>query len=68
MLIGEAAVINLNGICHVFAINTTDNDIEIELPPQEIIPFEYYKLTGEDFNKDSTDRQNFLTVVHIKYI
>ena len=36
MLIGEAAVTNLNGICHVFAINTTDNDLEIELPPQEV--------------------------------
>ena len=51
----EAAVTILNGICHVFAINTTDNDIEIELPPQEIISFEYYKLTGEDFDEDSTD-------------
>ena len=53
VLIGEAAVTNSNGICHVFAINTTDNDLEIEVPPQEIIPFEYYKLPGEDFDEDS---------------
>ena len=49
VLIGEAAVTNLNGICHVFVINNTDNDIEVELPPQEIIPFEYYKLPREDY-------------------
>ena len=55
VLIGEAAVTNLNEICHVFAINTTDNDLEIELPPQKIIPFESYKLAGEDFDKDSAD-------------
>ena len=33
VLIGEAAVTNLNGICQVFAINTTENDLEIKLPP-----------------------------------
>ena len=55
VLIGEAAVTNLNGICHVFAINTTDNVLEIELSPQEITPFEYYKLPGEDFDENSAD-------------
>ena len=55
VLVGEAAVTNLNGICDVFAINTTDNDLEIELPPQEIIPFEYYNLPGEDFDEASAD-------------
>ena len=48
VLIGEAAVTNLNGIGHVFAINTTDNDLEIDLPPQEIIHFEHHKLPGEE--------------------
>ena len=33
VLIGEAAITNLNGICYVFAINTTDHDFEIELTP-----------------------------------
>ena len=55
MLIGKAAVTNLNGICYVFAINTTDNALEIELPPQEIIPLEYYKFPGEDFDEYSAD-------------
>ena len=55
MLIGEAAVTNLNGICNVFVINTTDHDFEIELPPQEIIPFEYYKFPREDFDEYSAD-------------
>ena len=45
---GEAAVTNTNGICHVLAINTTEKDFSIEIPPQELIPFEYYNLPGED--------------------
>ena len=55
VLIGEAAVTNLNGICHVFAINTADNDLEIESPLQESIPFEYYKFPEEDFDEYSAD-------------
>ena len=55
MLVGEAAVTNSNWICNVFAINTTDDDLKIELPPQEIIPVEYYKFPGEDFDEYSTD-------------
>ena len=55
MLIGETDVTNLNGIFHVFAINTTDNDIETELLSPEIIPFEYYKLPGENFDEDFAD-------------
>ena len=58
VLIGEAAVINLNGICQVFVINTTDNDLKIDLPPQEIIPFEYYKFPGEDLNGDFVDEKD----------
>ena len=48
VLVGEAAVTNTNGICHVLAINTTEKDLSIEIPPQELIPFEYYDLPGED--------------------
>ena len=55
VLIGEAAATISSGICHVFAIKTTD-DITVELPPQEIIPFEYYKLPREDIDEDSTDK------------
>ena len=40
----EASVCSSNGICHIFTFNTTDDNNEIELTPQEIIPFEYYKL------------------------
>ena len=54
VLISEAAVPNSNGICHLFAINTTDDDIEVELSQQEIIPFKYYKSPVKDFNEDST--------------
>ena len=38
VLIGEVAVTNSKEICRVLAIKTTDEDIEVELPPQEIIP------------------------------
>ena len=62
VLIAEAAVTNLNRICHVFAINTTDNDLEIEVPPQEIIPFECYKFPGEHFDEDSADEDYPLPV------
>ena len=55
MLVGEAAVTNSNGICHALAVNTTDNVLEIELSPQEIIIFKYYKLPGEYFHEESTD-------------
>ena len=47
ILIGEAVVTNSNGICHVYAINTTTEDFEVEIPSQELIPFDYYELRGE---------------------
>ena len=50
VLVGEAAVTNTNGICHVLAINTTEKALNIEIPPQELIPFEYYNLPGKDSN------------------
>ena len=48
VLVGEAAVTHTNGICHVLAINTTEKDLSIKIPPQELIPPEYYNLPGED--------------------
>ena len=53
---GEAAVTDKNEICHVFAIITTDDKIEFEIPSQEILSFEYYKLPWDDFDENFTDK------------
>ncbi|XP_051153378.1 uncharacterized protein LOC127287824 [Leptopilina boulardi] len=55
IIIGEGIVSNNNGLCHIFAINTTLEDVEIEIPPQELIPFEYYPLPGEETDEESSD-------------
>ena len=46
MLIGEAAVTNLNGIFQVFAINNTHNDLEIKLPKCELTELKIRPSTG----------------------
>lgn len=38
----EAVVSNSNKICHIIAINTTEQDLKVGIDPQELIPFEYY--------------------------
>ena len=48
LFIGEAIVRAHDRICHVYAINTTNEEIELELPPQEIYPYDVYEFTGED--------------------
>ena len=46
--IGEAAVTNKGGECHVLAINTTQTDVSIEIPPQKLVPFEYMAFSSEE--------------------
>lgn len=48
-----------SGICHIYAINTTEEDLEVENEPYELIPFEYYQLLGDDLGEYSTD-ENYL--------
>ena len=48
VLVGEAAVTNTNRFCRVLAINATEEDLNIEIPPQELIHFGYYNVPGED--------------------
>ena len=38
--IGEAAVINDRGYCYVMAINTRSHEVNIEIPPQQLQPFD----------------------------
>ena len=46
--LGEVAVSTHNGVWHAIAINTTKYDIDIEIAPQEVIPFDFYTFSGED--------------------
>ena len=52
--IGEAVVTAQDGKCHVLAINTTEQDMELSVPPQEIIPFDFCKFLGEEFSDSET--------------
>lgn len=54
--IGEAAVSVDNGACHVLAINTLDWDAEVEIPPQEILPFQYHNFP-EEYDDSFSDCQ-----------
>ena len=44
-----AAAFNHDGICHAVAINTTEDDIDIEVSPQKIIPFDFQGFPGKGF-------------------
>ena len=39
--IGEGLVTKNEGTCYTDAFNTTDDELELQIQPQEIIPFEY---------------------------
>ena len=39
--IGEALVTQTNGVCHVLAVNTLSEDVEINIEAQELEPFSY---------------------------
>ena len=43
-------------------MKTTDKDVEIKLPPPEIIRFEYYIFPEEDFGDYSADEEYSLPV------
>ncbi|XP_051161523.1 uncharacterized protein LOC127281712 [Leptopilina boulardi] len=51
--LGDAVVNSENGVCHAVAINTTEEDVDLELTPQELIPFDFCNL--ED--KESSDSE-----------
>ncbi|XP_043464123.1 uncharacterized protein LOC122499714 [Leptopilina heterotoma] len=54
LYLGEAIVTNNNGVCHAMVINTTEEDINVRIPPQELIPFDFCKFPGEE----PTDSEN----------
>ncbi|KAL7291830.1 hypothetical protein TKK_0014611 [Trichogramma kaykai] len=50
VFLGEGLVRNEGNTCKVLAINSGNNDVEFEVDPAEIIPFEY---VVQDFESDS---------------
>ena len=48
LFMGEAVVTVRDGVCHIYAINTTSEDVELEIPAQKIIPCDTYEFPGDD--------------------
>ena len=48
VLLGNAAVPVENGSCFVMAINTGDKDVEVEVEPQELLPYDIYHDANSD--------------------
>ncbi|CAK9834602.1 Retrovirus-related Pol polyprotein from transposon 17.6, partial [Anthophora retusa] len=46
--VGEAAVYNHDGTCHVLATNTRDVDVEFDLEPQHLEPYDILSSSDED--------------------
>ena len=55
LYIGEAAVTARYRKCYVLAINTTEQDIEFNVPPQEIIHFDFCRFPGKKFSELETE-------------
>ena len=55
LYVGEAAVTTQNGKCHVLAINTTEQDLEFCIPPQEVIPFDFCEFPGDEFSDSEAE-------------
>ena len=43
---GEGLLTNNEGTCHTYVYNTTEVELELEIQPQEIIPFDYWEFPG----------------------
>ncbi|CAG5093272.1 Similar to POL: Retrovirus-related Pol polyprotein from transposon 412 (Drosophila melanogaster) [Cotesia congregata] len=50
---GENLVTNFDNTCNVFVINSYEEDMKIQIPPQEIFPFESDEFSEDFFNSDS---------------
>ncbi|XP_046145387.1 uncharacterized protein LOC123988679 [Osmia bicornis bicornis] len=59
---GEAAVsVNNQGVCHVLAINSLNQDLEFTVPAQELIPFDYPCFPEEQDDTDTDSTPNVTT-------
>ena len=48
VMIGQAAVSNENGHCHVMAINVGYEDVYLQIAPQTIVPYDMKHLDSFD--------------------
>ena len=55
LYVGEAAATTQNGKCHVLAINTTEQDIEYCIRPQEVIPFDFCEFPCDEFSDSEAE-------------
>ncbi|XP_076649851.1 uncharacterized protein LOC143357324 [Halictus rubicundus] len=57
--IGEAAVINSQGRCHVMATNTSEEDLDVEIEPQILEPYDILSTSDEDIYSEVQGHANF---------
>ena len=56
----EAIVKNREGLRDVLAINNTDEEIDFEVPPPEVFPYDIYEFPGNDtLSSESEDVMNY---------
>ena len=57
VLMGNAAVTNENGHCYVMAINVGYEDVNIQIAPQKIEPYEVYSLEADPSSPSESDEE-----------
>ena len=65
--IGEASVTNVSGRCFVMAINTCSHEVDIEIPPQQLQPFDV-DMSEDFFESDSETHDEPPVVERIEHI
>ena len=65
LYLGEAAVSTHDGVFHAIVINTTENGIDIEIAPQEVIPFDFCEFPREEFSDSELEYSTLGTPGHL---
>ncbi|XP_076289817.1 uncharacterized protein LOC143213648 [Lasioglossum baleicum] len=61
LYIGEAAVLNDGGKCHVMATNTSEEAIDVEIEPQIVEPYDILSTSDEDiYSEERAENSNGL--------
>ena len=68
IFIGEAVVQNHDQKCHVMAINSYEEDAEIEIPPQELQSFEFLEESEDFFGSENSDIESVPTKDRLQQI
>ena len=51
VFVGRAAVTVRNGQCFVLAINSTEQDVKVKIPPQELTPYDVFDEESDGLDK-----------------